>query len=76
MRVGRATKGRKGTGVTTVSGFPGTDEDRKAFAKELKRMCGSGGTVRAGVIEVQGEHRDRILDVLAKRGLPAKRVGA
>lgn len=75
VRVGRETKGRKGAGVTVVSGIPLADEALKALAKELKTRCGSGGTVKDGVIEIQGEHRDVVLDELAKRGFKAKRSG-
>ncbi len=76
VRVGRATKGRKGTGVTTVAGCGLPAAELKALAKELKQLCGSGGTVRDGVIEVQGEHRDRIIEHLQKRGFATKRSGA
>lgn len=76
VRVGRATQGRKGAGVTTVSGLGLPPAELKALAKELKQRCGSGGTVRDGVIEVQGEHRDRILEWLQQRGYRTKRSGA
>lgn len=75
IRVGRETKGRKGAGVTVISGLPLAEEALKALAKELKARCGSGGTVKGGVIEIQGEHRDTVLEELAKRGHKAKRVG-
>lgn len=76
VRVGRSTKGRKGAGVTTVEGLRLPQAELKALAKDLKRQCGSGGTVRDGVIEVQGEHRDRILACLQQRGIIAKRSGS
>jgi len=75
VRVGRASKGRKGKPVTTVSGLPLRDNELAELASELKRLCGSGGTVREGTIEIQGEHRDRVLEELAKRGFRAKRSG-
>jgi translation initiation factor 1 len=75
IRVGRETQGRSGKGVTVITGLPLTDADLEALAKELKRRCGSGGTVRDGVIEIQGEHRDTLVDELAKRGYQAKRSG-
>ncbi len=75
VRVGRETKGRKGAGVTVVTGVPLNDADLKDLAGELKRACGSGGTVRDRVIEIQGEHRDRLIALLQGRGWTVKRVG-
>ena len=75
VRVGRETKGRKGAGVTVVQGVPLAGKELSALAKELKRRCGSGGTVRDGVIEVQGDHRDAIVKALAGRGWDVKRSG-
>ena len=75
LRVGRATKGRKGKGVTTVTGVPLKDSELKKFAKELKMACGTGGTIKDGVIEIQGDHRDQIMDLLDKKGWKAKRAG-
>ncbi len=75
VRVGRSTKGRKGAGVTTVSGVPLKGAELKALAKKLKQKCGSGGTLRNGIIEVQGEHQDTIVKELEKRGWTVKRSG-
>src|ERR1700733_14867019 len=75
VRVGREVKGRAGKGVTTVSGLPLSRSDIEALAAKLKKRCGSGGTVRDGVIEIQGEHRDAIVAELIKLGWPAKRAG-
>jgi translation initiation factor 1 len=75
VRVGRETKGRAGKGVTTVTGLPLPKSDIEALAAEFKKRCGSGGTVRNGVIEIQGDHRDTIVAELAKLGWPAKRSG-
>jgi translation initiation factor 1 len=75
IRVGREVKGRAGKGVTTVTGLPLTPADIDALATRLKKRCGSGGTVRDGVIEIQGEHREVILAELAKLGWPAKQSG-
>ncbi|MEJ2491594.1 MAG: translation initiation factor Sui1 [Desulfuromonadales bacterium] len=75
VRVGRETKGRKGKGVTTVTGAPLDGEGVKQLAKELKQKCGSGGTVRDGVIEIQGDHRDTLLALLAEKGWTVKRSG-
>lgn len=75
VRVGRETKGRKGAGVTIVTGVPLGGGDLAALAKALKQRCGSGGTVKDGVIEVQGDHRDTIVAELQKKGWTVKRVG-
>jgi translation initiation factor 1 len=75
VRVGRETKGRAGKGVTTVTGLPLAVADIEALAAKLKKRCGSGGTVRDGVIEIQGDHRDLIVAELIKSGWPAKRSG-
>ena len=75
VRVGRVTAGRKGKGVTTVTGLPLADDALAALAGELKRACGSGGTVKDGIVEIQGEHRDRLVGELEKRGYRVKRVG-
>ena len=75
VRVGRSTKGRGGKVVTTVTGVPGGDEEKKKLAAELKRSCGTGGSLKEGVIEIQGEHRDALVRELERRGFLVKRVG-
>lgn len=75
VRVGRETKGRAGKGVTVITGLPLAPRELEQLAGELKRRCGSGGTVRDGVIEIQGEHRDTLVYELARRGFQAKRSG-
>ncbi len=75
VRVGRETKGRAGKGVTVVTGVPLAGEALEALAKELKRRCGSGGTVKDGVIEIQGDHRDLLVAELQKKGWNVKRSG-
>ena len=75
IRVGREIKGRAGKGVTTVTGLPLSLSDIEALAAKLKKRCGSGGTVRAGVIEIQGDHRDTIVGELSKLGWQAKKSG-
>ena len=75
VRVGRETQGRAGKGVTTITGLPLSLTEIEALATKLKKRCGSGGTVREGVIEIQGDHRDVIVAELIKMGWPAKRSG-
>jgi translation initiation factor 1 len=75
VRVGREVKGRAGKGVTTVTGLGLSPADIDALATRLKKRCGSGGTVRDGIIEIQGDHRDTIVAELVKLGWPAKRSG-
>lgn len=76
VRVGRETAGRKGAGVTVVSGLPLSPEQLTALAKEWKRSLGTGGTVRAdGGIELAGEHRDKLMADLERRGYRPKRAG-
>jgi translation initiation factor 1 len=75
VRVSRETKGRKGKGVTLVKGLAMDVVALKLMGKKFKAMCGSGGTVKDGIIEIQGDHIERILDYLKKRGVTAKRAG-
>ena len=75
VRVGRETKGRKGKGVTVVSGVPLAGDALEDLATRLKKRCGSGGTVHDGVIEIQGDHRDALVTELARLGYTVKRAG-
>ena len=75
VRVGRATQGRGGKIVSVITGLPLGDPELAALAAELKKRCGCGGTVRDGVIEIQGEHRDALLAELNRRGFDARRSG-
>ena len=75
VRVSRSTAGRKGKGVTIITGVPLEDKALKEFAKKLKQKCGSGGTLKDGVIEIQGEHRDFLVEELQKQGWTVKRSG-
>jgi translation initiation factor 1 len=75
IRVGRETQGRAGKSVSTVTGLPLSVADIEALATKLKKRCGSGGTVRNGIIEIQGDHRDAIVAELTKMGWQAKRSG-
>jgi translation initiation factor 1 len=73
--VGREVAGRGGKGATIISGLPLAGDALEALAKELKRACGAGGAAREGRIEIQGEHRDRLVAELIKLGYDAKRAG-
>ena len=75
VRVHRETKGRRGKGVTVVTGLPVSAQELMTLCKELKRLCGSGGTVRDGSIEIQGDHRETLVAELIKRGHAAKKSG-
>ena len=75
VRVGRSTKGRKGKTVSTVTGVPLAAEELRALAGDLKRCCGTGGALKDGVIEIQGDHRDTLVSELEKRGFKVKRAG-
>jgi len=75
VRVCRETKGRKGKGVTVITGLPLNGEELEILARQLKQMCGAGGTTRSGVIEIQGDHRDLLAAELIKRGFAAKKSG-
>jgi translation initiation factor 1 len=75
VRVGRETKGRKGKGVTVITGVPLAGGELEALATRLKKRCGSGGTVHAGSIEIQGDHRDALVTELARLGYTVKRSG-
>jgi translation initiation factor 1 len=75
VRVSRETQGRKGKGVTVISGLALAAADLEKLATELKKKCGSGGCVENGRIEIQGDHRDRLVEELNRRGWQAKRAG-
>lgn len=68
VRVRRETSGRRGKAVTTISDVPADDAALKALAGRLKKRCGGGGAVKAGVIEIQGDHRDTVAEVLRAEG--------
>ena len=75
VRLIRETKGRKGKGVTLIQGVPLDIEGLKNLAKSLKQKCGSGGSVKEGVIEIQGDHRDMLEQELVGLGYKVKRAG-
>jgi translation initiation factor 1 len=68
VEVRREVAGRRGKAVTTVSGVPVDDADLKGLAGRLKKRCGVGGSVKAGVIEIQGDHRDVVVEILKAEG--------
>ena len=75
IRIQREVKGRKGKTVTTVSGFQITADELKHLAAQLKRRCGTGGSVKDGIIIIQGDHREGLLSELKKQGYTAKLSG-
>ena len=75
VRVQLESKGRAGKGVTVVKGLPLPADALAALGKQLKTACGSGGTVKDGVIEVQGDHCERVMAELNKLGYAVKRSG-
>jgi translation initiation factor 1 len=75
VRLARETKGRKGAGVTLVTGLPLSDADLATLARSLKARCGVGGAVKDGVIELQGDQRDKLQPLLEAEGYPVKRAG-
>lgn len=72
VRVGLETKGRKGKGVTLISGVPLAAIELAELCKQLKQRCGSGGTVKEGAIEIQGDHVATVIEVIKKRGWRVK----
>ncbi|MNF94848.1 translation initiation factor Sui1 [compost metagenome] len=74
-RVRRESKGRGGKTVTTISGVPLAGDELKELATALKKRCGTGGALKDGVIEIQGEHVELLLAELHKRGFKAKKSG-
>jgi len=75
VRVGREVAGRGGKAVSVISGLPLSGEALDELATRLKKLCGAGGAVTAGTIEIQGDHRDRLVAELHKLGYQAKRSG-
>ena len=75
VRVAREVSGRGGKAVSVVLGLPLGPAELETLGRELKKLCGAGGAVREGRIEVQGEHRDRLVEALRQRGYDAKRSG-
>ncbi len=75
VRLKRETKGRKGKGVTLITGLPLDNEGMKKLAKALKQKSGSGGSVKNGIIEIQGDHRDMLEKELTRLGYKVKKAG-
>ena len=75
IRLRRETAGRKGSGVIVISGLPGGDNELQQLAKALKKHCGTGGSVKNGNIEIQGDHRDKIKLFLEARQFIVKLAG-
>ena len=75
VRLQRETKGRKGAGVTLITGLDLTPDALKALAKKCQQKAGVGGTVKDGVIEIQGDQRDLLLPMLQAEGWTVKKVG-
>ena len=75
VRIRRETKGRKGKGVTTISGLPLDEKELKEMAKSLKKVCGTGGSVKDFVIEIQGDNRDKIKAHLEAKNFTVKLAG-
>ena len=68
VKVRREVAGRRGKAVTTVSGVPIDDAELKKLAGKLKKRCGGGGSIKDGVIEIQGDHRDAVVEILKAEG--------
>ena len=75
IRIQREVKGRKGKTVTTISAFQLADDELRNLAAQLKRSCGAGGSVKDGIIMIQGDHRDILLSELKNRGYTVKLAG-
>jgi len=75
VRVLRETKGRGGKSVTVVRGVAGDGAALLQMGQQLKAACGSGGTVKDGTIEIQGDHVEKVMDLLRQRGLQVRRAG-
>ena len=75
VRIKRETKGRKGKGVTIISGLALPEKALKTLAKQLKQLCGTGGAVKLNTIEIQGDHREKLKETLEKQGHTVKLAG-
>jgi translation initiation factor 1 len=75
VRVGRETQGRGGKAVTVIRGVEGDAATLAALGRRLRTACGTGGTTRDGVLELQGDHRDRVVALLTQEGYTVRRAG-
>jgi len=75
VRIQRQTSGRKGKGVCLITGIDASDDEISRLAAELKKKCGCGGSVKDGVIEIQGDKRDLIKSLLEAKGMKVKLAG-
>ena len=75
VRIRRETSGRKGKGVTTLTGIPLPENELTPLAKRLKKRCGTGGSVKNGVIEIQGDQRETLKQALTELGYTVKLAG-
>jgi translation initiation factor 1 len=75
VKVGRETAGRRGKAVTTISGVPLGDDGLRELAGRLKKRCGVGGSAKDGVIELQGDHRDVVVELLREAGYDVALAG-
>ncbi|WP_439235973.1 stress response translation initiation inhibitor YciH [Lonepinella koalarum] len=75
VRIQRQTSGRKGAGVCVISGLELSDDELKKLAADLKKRCGCGGSVKHGNIEIQGEKRDLLKQLLEQKGFVVKLAG-
>jgi translation initiation factor 1 len=75
VRIHKETKGCKGSGVSLITGIPLADKELNDLAKKLKKKCGLGGTVKNGVIRIQGDQRELLADLLTKQGYKVKLAG-
>jgi translation initiation factor 1 len=75
IRIRREVKGRRGKTATVVYGFDEKDGELQNLAKELKRQCGTGGSVKNGTIIIQGDHREKLVTELKDRGFNVKLAG-
>ncbi len=75
LRVAIESNGRRGKTVTVIRGVPLPADDLDDLARDLKQRCGSGGTVRGDVVEIQGDQRETVIAELERRGWTVKRIG-
>jgi translation initiation factor 1 len=75
IRIRRETAGRSGKGVTTLTGFKLPEAELQLLARHLKQLCGTGGTVKDWVVEIQGDQREKLKAELEKRGFQVKLAG-